>query len=131
MAKRSESLVGLARELIGGSIRLGRLEVQHGKAEIGQMLSDTRTGAILLGIAAGFFLLALIALVVFLVLVIVALLPFLPDWLVAFLVFLVLAAVGIVFALRARSHIRIGPPNETIDSVKEDIAWAKRLLKRD
>lgn len=131
MAQRGESLFGLARELVGGTVRLARLELQHGRQEVGQMVSETKNGAVLLGVAAGLFLLALISFVVFLILVIVAILPFLPNWLVAFLIFLVLAAVGVVLALRAKSHIRIGKPNETIDSVKEDIAWAKRLLRRD
>jgi hypothetical protein len=32
--------------------------------------------------------------------------------------------------MRGVQRVRVGPPQETIDSVKEDVAWAKRLLKR-
>ncbi len=32
--------------------------------------------------------------------------------------------------MRGIKQIRIGPPEETIAAVKEDITWAKRLLKR-
>ncbi|HEX2221175.1 MAG TPA: phage holin family protein [Candidatus Limnocylindria bacterium] len=125
-----ESLFGLAKQLIGGSIRLARLEVQHGRQEVAEMLRETRGGAVLLAVAAALVLLALIAFVAFLILGISALTG-LPDWLIALIAFVVF---GIAAALVARSglgKIRIGPPQETIASVKEDIAWAKRLLRRD
>jgi membrane protein len=124
------SIFGLARRLVGGVVQLVRLEVTHGRQEIGQMLAETRTGAILIGIAAALVLLALIALVLTLILVTAALLSFLPTWLVALLYFVVLAALAAFLAWRGIKKIKVGPPEETIESVKEDIAWAKRLLRR-
>lgn len=125
-----ESLFGLAKELVGGSIRLARLEVQHGRQEVGEMLRETRGGVIRLAIAAAVGLLTLIAFVSFIVLGIAALTG-LPDWLIALIVVLVFAAVAAFLAWQGIKKIRLGPPEKTIASVKEDIAWAKRLLRRD
>jgi membrane protein len=126
---RRESIVGLARQLLGGVVQLVRLEVTRGRQEVGQMLGETRVGLIMIGVAVALLLAALIALVAFLILAIAALTG-LPGWLVALLVFIVLAVVAALLAYRGVRRIRIGPPEETIESVKEDIAWAKRLLRR-
>jgi uncharacterized membrane protein YqjE len=124
-----EGILQLARQLIGGVVQLVRLEVTHGRQEIGQMLADTRGGLILIGVAVGLLVAALIALVAFVILAIAGLTG-LPDWLVALLVFIVLAGVAALLAYWGVRRIRIGPPEETIESVKEDVAWAKRLLRR-
>lgn len=179
-----EGVVSLVRQLIGGVVQLARLEFAHGRQEIGQMLAEARTGALLGGIAAGLFLLALLTLDIAIVLGIVALFEAVPDvveviivvaafaalavvlavtggasllanpitwialliaaavfavpaylgftaaWLTALFVFVLQLAVGGLLVYRAIGHFRIGPPEETIASVKEDIAWAKRLLRR-
>jgi hypothetical protein len=177
----------LARQLVGGVLRLAKLELTQGRQEIGQMLAETRTGVFLFAVAAGLLLLALVSLAVVLVLAVVALFDALPPlasgiiaaaafvavlalyavfgvfsrlpaaatlflvvailviaaafavplalgfvaaWHAAlFVLVLELAAAGL-FIVRGISHVRIGPPEQTIESVKEDIAWAKRLLRR-
>jgi uncharacterized membrane protein YqjE len=127
---RRESILGLVRHLLGGVVQLVRLEVTHGRQELGAMLAETRGGLILIGIAAGLLVAALISLVTFVILAIAAL-SSLPGWLVALLVFIVLSAVAALLGYRGVRRIRIGPPEETIASVKEDVAWAKRLLRRE
>jgi uncharacterized membrane protein YqjE len=124
-------LIAVARQLVSGVVRLGKLEVTHGRQEMGEMLSETKSGVILIGIAAAFVFVAIITLVVTMVLATAALLSFLPAWLVALLYFVIFAAIAALLAWRGIKRIRIGPPEETIASVKEDIAWAKRLLRRD
>ena len=55
---------------------------------------------------------------------------FSPPWMAAlFVLFVEMALAGVAVA-RGIAHVHIGPPEETIASVKEDIAWAKRLLRR-
>ena len=125
-----ESIVGLAKQLVGGLVGLARIEVGHARQEIGAMLSTTKGGAIRIGIGAAFVLLALIGLVAFIVLGVAALTG-LPSWLIALIAFVVFALIGVLFAATGARRIRIGPPEETIASVKEDISWAKRLLRRD
>ena len=124
-------IVDLARQLVGGVVRLARLEIAHGRQEMGEMLADTKAGVIMIGIAAGFAFLALITSVVTIILATAALLSFLPDWLVALLYLVLFAAIAALLAWRGIHRIHVGPPEQTIESVKEDIAWAKRLLRRE
>jgi membrane protein len=126
---RRESIPGLAKRLIAGFVQLARLEATRGRQEIGEMLGQTKSGLIMIGIGIGLLLLALIALVAFIILVIAALTG-LPGWLIALIVFIVLAVVAALLGYQGVRRIRVGPPEETMEAVKEDIAWAKRLLKR-
>jgi len=57
-------------------------------------------------------------------------LGFVAAWHAALFVLVLQLAIAGVFIARGMRHVRIGPPEQTIASVKEDIAWAKRLLKR-
>lgn len=125
-----ESLFGLAKQLIGGGVRLARLEVQQGRQEVAEMLRETRGGVIRLAIAGAFGLLTIIALVSFLVLGVAALTG-LPEWLIALIAVLLFAAIAAFLAWQGIRKIKVGPPEQTIASVKEDIEWAKRLLRRD
>jgi Putative Actinobacterial Holin-X, holin superfamily III len=177
---RRESIPGLARRLIGGFVQLAKLEVTRGRQEIGEMVAETKVGAMFLGAAAALGLLALITLDVAIVLGVAALfevvaplaaaiiivatfvavaigfavagaasavaiiglliaaaifavpayLGFTAGWFAALYVLAIQAALVALFAMRGIQRVRIGPPEETIDAVKEDIAWAKRLLKR-
>jgi hypothetical protein len=184
------SILGLARQLVAGVVQLARLELTHGRQEIGEMLAETRLGAILLAVAAGFVVIALVTLDIVVVLGVAALFEVLPDlttviiilaafvalmamygafggfsfaarlpwiatlllfllvvglaagfavpaylgfraaWLSALFVFTMQLAVAPLFIMRGVRHVRIGPPERTIESVKEDMAWAKRLLRR-
>jgi predicted Abi (CAAX) family protease len=125
-----ESLFGLAKQLIGGGVRLARLEVQQGRQEVAEMLRETRGGVIRLAIAGAFGLLTIIALVSFLVLGVAALTG-LPEWLIALIAVLLFAAIAAFLAWQGIRKIKVGRPEQTIASVKEDIEWAKRLLRRD
>ncbi len=125
-----ESMIGLARSVVRGLVQLARLEATRGRQEIGQMVSESLSGVIRIAIAVGLVILALVALVVFLILGLAALTG-LPGWLSALLVAVVLTFFAVILAWLGIRRIRIGPPEETIASVKEDVAWAKRLLRRD
>lgn len=124
-----DSIPGLAKRLVSGFVQLAKLEVTRGRQEIGEMLGEVKGGLVLIGIGVGLLVLALIAFVAFLILAIAALTG-LPEWLVALIVFMLLAALAAVLAYAGVRRIKIGPPEETIEAVKEDIAWAKRLLRR-
>ena len=94
------------------------------------MLASVRGGVILIGIAAALLFAALMSLTVTLILGLAALLGW-PGWVMALLVTVVLVAIAGLLAWRGIRKIKIGPPEETIASVREEVAWAKRLLKRD
>jgi hypothetical protein len=129
---RNQGVFSLVRRLVTGMVTLAKLELVHGRQEIGRMLDGAKTGALFIGVMVGFVFMALIALVVAIVLGLAALFGFLPDWLVALLLVLIFLALAGLFGFLAYRKLKIiGPPQETIESVKEDIAWAKRLLRRE
>lgn len=125
---RSESIIGLARQAVNGAIGLARLEMQHGRQEVQQRIGTNARAMMFFAIAAVFGLLALIALVCTLVL---ALAILLPGWLAALIWLIVFAIIGAVLAFQGKRRLRNPVPQETIASVKEDIAWAKRLIRRE
>ena len=127
-----ESLIGLARSLVRGMVALARLELTRARQEIWQMAAPARAGAILLLAAAAFALGVVIAIVVFLILLLDALLP-VPGWAAALIVMgALLIGAGLLgwAGIRRIFAARVWPPEETIAAVKEDVAWAKRLLRR-
>lgn len=129
---RKESILGLGRQLVTGFIGLARLEMQHGRQEIGTSVGRVKRGSLLLGVAAAFALLALITFVAFIIFVLVALTG-LGGWLVSLIVLIVFLALMIFIGWRGFTQLREVKvrPEGTIASVKEDIAWAKRLIRRE
>jgi arginine exporter protein ArgO len=127
---KKQSLFALARQLMSGFVALAKLELQHGRQEIGVMLAGLRRAAILIGIAVAFVFAALITSVVAVILGLAALTG-VPGWLMALIVFFVLVLLAGLLGWRGVRRIRLGAPEETIASVKEDMAWARRLMRRD
>ena len=123
------SAFALARRLISGFVALARLEVQHGLQEIGGMLAEAKVAAILFGIAAALVFAALISFTVFLILAIAALLGW-PGWVISLIVTFLLLLIAGFLAWRGIKKIKFGPPEETMASVREEVAWAKRLIRR-
>ena len=62
-----QSMFGLVGRLASGVIELARLEATRGRQELGEMVDDTKQGALLLGIAGGLLFMALMVLLIFLV----------------------------------------------------------------
>ena len=124
-----QSMFGLVGRLASGVMELARLEATRGRQELGEMVEDTKQGALLLGIAGGLVFMALMVLLIFLVEAISALTG-LPRWVIALVALIVLVGVGAALGYIGAKRIRVGPPEETIEAVKEDIEWAKRLLRR-
>lgn len=123
------SIFGLVRRLVNGVLELGRLEATRGRQELGQMVDDTKQGMLLLGIAGGLLFMALMVLLILMVEAI-TLLTGLPRWVTALISLVVLVGVGAALGYIGAKRIRVGAPEETIEAVKEDIEWARRLLKR-
>ena len=113
---RKESIFGLARQLASGLIGLARLEVQQARQEVGASVGRVKRGSLLLGLAAAFALLALITLLIF-------------------VIFVLIVFLGLTMFIGWRGVMQLRQvkvkPEDTIASVKEDIAWAKRLIRRD
>jgi uncharacterized membrane protein YqjE len=127
-----ESIVGLARHLVRSAIDLGKLEMQSARQELGQGLGILGRGAVFLVIAVVLALLALIALVVLIISLLALVLPLWLSALIVMLVFLIGMGLFVWFGVRrlmsARERLTIP---DTRASVQEDLAWAKRLLRRE
>ena len=94
------------------------------------MLATARGGLVLIAIAIALVFGAVISLTVFLILALAALIGW-PGWVMSLIVTLLLLLIAGVLAWRAYLRIKqLGPPEETIASVKEEVAWAKRLIRR-
>ena len=124
-----QSMIGLARQLVSGVVELARLELTRGRQELGQMADEVKAGLLLMGVAFGLLFMALMVLLIFLVTALSAL-SGLPPWVIALFALVFLIGVGGLLAFMGIRRIRVGPPEETIQAVQEDIEWAKRRLKR-
>jgi hypothetical protein len=122
-------MIGLARQLVSGMIELARLEATRGRQELGQMANDVKAGMLMMGVSFGLLFMALMVLLIFVVLIIAEVTGLRP-WVVALFSLILLLLIGSFVGILGFRKIRIGPPEETIESVKEDIEWAKRLLRR-
>lgn len=123
------SAFALARRLVSGFVALAKLEFQHGLQEIGGMLAEAKGAMVLFGIALALVFAAVISLTVFLILAIAALLGW-PGWVVSLIVTLLLLLIAGLLVWRGIRKVKFGPPEETMASVREEVAWAKRLIRR-
>jgi uncharacterized membrane protein YqjE len=124
-----QSMIGLVRQLVSGMVELARLEVTRGRQELGQMADEVKAGLLLTGVAFGLLFMALMVLLIFLVTALAAV-SGLPQWVIALFALVFLIGTGGLLAYMGIKRIRVGPPDETIQAVQEDIEWAKRLLRR-
>lgn len=122
---RGRSTGELVKDLSRQVSTLARQEVELAKLEMAEKGKKAGIGGGLLAGAAVAALLALGSLTAFLIL---ALSQGMEAWLAALLVTALWAAIGIVLALVGRQKLEeVGTPipEETIESVKEDVEWLK------
>jgi VIT1/CCC1 family predicted Fe2+/Mn2+ transporter len=122
---RERPIGEVAKELTSDLSLLMRQEIELAKAE---MTQKGRTAAPGLGMFGGAGIVALCAagaITAFLVLVFSL---FLPDWAAALIVGVVLAAVAYVLVRQGKERVADAGkpvPEQTIETVKEDVEWAK------
>lgn len=127
--RRRENPLTLVRRLVSGGVNLAKLEVQRGRQELARNLGHLRGGIVKLAIAAAIAVGFLIALIAF----VMAVLVVIGLWWVALILLVLLVLIAGLLGWRGVKQVSSTSftPEETIASVKEDIAWAKsRLLKR-
>jgi uncharacterized membrane protein YqjE len=121
----------LLKQLSQETTRLVHQEIELAKAELTQQGRQAGIGAGLFGAAGAVGLLALAALTTC---VILALDAVMPAWLAALVVAVVDAVIAAVLVLRGRVRVRqaVPPvPEQTIETVKEDVRWAKTQMRSD
>ena len=115
----------LLKELSQQTTTLVRQELELAKAEVAQKGKQMGTGAGLFGAAGLAGLATLGAFTAFLILVLDIVLP---AWAAAGIVTLVYAIPATILALRGRDKVKEATPltpEQTVETVKEDIEWAK------
>jgi hypothetical protein len=122
---RERPIGELVKDLASQTSTLVRKEIQLAQAELTQKGKIAGRGAGMLVGAAVVGLLAAGALTAFLIIVLD---EFLPLWLAALIVTVLWAVVAAVLASSGRSALKqAGPPvpEQTVETVKEDVEWAK------
>jgi uncharacterized membrane protein YqjE len=122
---RDHSIGELVKDLASETSTLVRQEIDLAKAEMTERGKRLGKGAGMLGAAAVVGLLAAGALTACLI---AALDLAMPTWLAALIVTVVFVAIAAVLALTGRKQIQEATPpvpEQAIDSVKEDVQWAK------
>jgi uncharacterized membrane protein YqjE len=126
---RSHSTGELVKQLSEQTTTLVRKEIDLAKAELSQKGKVAGEGAGMFGGAAVVGLLALGTLTV----VILALLDKAMDlWVAALIVTLVYGAIAAVLAMKGKDRLKKGmppAPEQTVETVKEDVQWAKSQAK--
>ena len=122
---RERPLGEVARDLTRDLSLLVRQEVELAKSEMAQKGRVAAPGLGMIGGAGVVGLMAAGALTAFLVLVLSIVLD---EWLAALLVGLVLAVVAFLLAKQGKERVEEAGtpvPEQTIETVKEDVEWAK------
>jgi hypothetical protein len=122
---RERPIGEVAKNLTSDLSLLLRQEIELAKAEMAQKARTAAPGLGMFGGAGVVALCAAGALTAFLVLVFSL---FLPDWAAALIVGVAMAAVAFVLIRQGKERIadaRKLVPEQTIETVKEDVEWAK------
>lgn len=122
---KDQPLADLLRQLSQETATLVRQEIELAKAEVTQKGKTAGVGVGIVGAAGVVALLALGALTACLVL---ALDIVMPAWLAALIVAIVLGGVAAFLGLRGKEKVQEAGapvPEQTVETVKEDIEWAK------
>lgn len=119
----------LLKRLSEETTTLVKQEIDLAKAEITEKGKKAGTGA---GLFGGAGLLGVFALAAVTTAAIAALDTAMPLWLAALIVGVVYAAIAGVMALRGKKEVQEATPpvpEQTVESVKEDVSWAKSQAK--
>ncbi len=128
---RDRSLGELLKQLSEQTTRLVHQELELAKAEITQKGKQAGMGAGMFGGAGALGLAALGALTACFIL---ALNAVMPAWLAALIVAVVYGIIAFVLVKQGQAKIKAaGPPvpEQTIETVKEDVEWAKTQMRSE
>jgi uncharacterized membrane protein YqjE len=128
---RDRSLGELLKQLSEQTTRLVHQELELAKAELQQKGRQAGMGAGMFGGAGALGLAALGALTACFIL---ALNAVMPAWLAALIVAVVYGIIAFVLVKQGQARIkRATPPvpEQTIETVKEDVEWAKTQMRSD
>ena len=128
---RDRSLPELLKQLSEQTTRLVHQELELAKAELQEKGKQAGQGAGMFGGAGALGLAALGALTACFIL---ALNAVMPAWLAALIVAVVYGIIAFVLVKQGQAKLRQATPpvpDQTIETVKEDVEWAKTQMRSD
>jgi len=128
---RDRSLPDLLRQLSQETTQLVHQELELAKAELQQKGKQAGAGAGMFGGAGALGLAALGALTACFIL---ALNAIMPAWLAALIVAVVYGIIAFVLVKQGQARLKQATPpvpEQTIETVKEDVEWAKTQMRSD
>jgi len=123
------SISELTKELLRDVSELVRRELDLAKSELTEKVRQLASG---IGLAAAGAVLLLVALGALTATAIISLSTAMDTWLAALIVTIVVGVAGTIVVLMGVRVLRRGAPpvpDQTVESVKEDIAWVKTRAK--
>lgn len=126
---RQHSTGELVKQLSEQTTTLVRKEIELAKAELSEKGKVAGEGA---GMFGGAAVLGLLAAAVLTTMVIALLDKAMDLWVAALIVALVYGAIAAVLAVTGRDRVKKGmppAPEQTVETVKEDVQWAKSQAK--
>jgi uncharacterized membrane protein len=132
MTEREPSVASLLSGIVGDAQTLVRQEIALARQEIRQEISTAKDAGISLGSAALVLVIGGLLLVLALAQGLAYLLNW-PTWAGYGLVGVVLAITGIILLVAARKRVQaIRPiPEQTVETIKENVAWIKERTTSD
>jgi len=132
MTEREPSVASLLSGIVGDAQTLVRQEIALARQEIRQEISTAKDAGISLGSAALVLVIGGLLLVLALAQGLAYLLSW-PTWAGYGLVGVVLAITGIILLVAARKRVQaIRPiPEQTVETIKENVAWIKERTTSD
>jgi uncharacterized membrane protein YqjE len=128
MAPEDRSIANVLQDILRNVQEIVRSEVRLAKTEIGEEAAKTKSSAVLLGAGA----VTAIFAIFFLLLMIVYMLGLvMPSWTAALIVGAALAVVAsVMLTAGIRRFKQIHPtPERTVETIKENVEWAKQQAK--
>jgi uncharacterized membrane protein YqjE len=128
MAAGDRSLSDVLQDIIRNVQEIVRSEVRLAKTEIREEAAKARSSMLLLAAGA---VTAIFASVFLLLMIVYALTLVMPGWAAALIVGTILAVVAsVMLTAGVRRFKQIHPtPERTIETIKENVEWAKQLTK--
>ena len=128
MTRQNErSLLEVLHDIVSNIQEIGRSEFRLAKSEIKEQVSKAAKPAATLAMG---IVLAMYAFGFMLLTIVYVMATVVSAWLAALLVTAVVAVVALVLVTAGKDRLkRVKPPEKTIETVKENVEWAKNQIK--
>jgi uncharacterized membrane protein len=119
-----DSIAGTVSDLAADTARLVQLEIELAQQELTALVWRN---VIAIGLLAGAGILAFVGLI-FIFDTIVEAVP-IAHWITALVLAVGFIIVAVVLALIGKARLKFAPPEQTIQSIKEDLEWVKQQIR--